>query len=320
MTGERHAQKLDGSVSENKIVTDKNFQIMKQPELGKRIIELRKSKGMTQEELVDKCNISVRTIQRIESGEVTPRSYTVKTILEALEYEIEDISIGGEGAADKASNWLKNQMLLNVDLNGSSPVLNQQLNLAWIFGIIYFVLGFFESAADVERFKDDYLIYSEPVYISIKVVSLVAFLFFQRGFVLMGGLYKNYLLKISAIIIMFAVLFTTMLDIGSLYSHDMQSESVLGAMGITFGILGFIFGISIIRLRKPLGELALVTGVLQIIAGFFFLTLIFAFVGLILLIPVELFQIILIFKSIEQLKSSKQTEKASTSTESGYVI
>ena len=46
---------------------------MKQPELGQIIHDLRKQKGLTQEELVEKCNISVRTIQRIEAGEVTPR-------------------------------------------------------------------------------------------------------------------------------------------------------------------------------------------------------------------------------------------------------
>ena len=53
---------------------------MNQPELGKKISELRKSKGLTQDELVIICNLSVRTLQRIESGEVTPRSYTVKAI------------------------------------------------------------------------------------------------------------------------------------------------------------------------------------------------------------------------------------------------
>ena len=63
---------------------------MKQPELGKRIAELRKAKGFTQEELVEKCNINVRTLQRIESGEVTPRSYTVKTIFTALDYTVYD--------------------------------------------------------------------------------------------------------------------------------------------------------------------------------------------------------------------------------------
>ena len=62
----------------------KNIFTMKQPDLGKKILELRKQKGLTQEELVELCNINVRTIQRIEAVDVTPRTYTVKTILEAL--------------------------------------------------------------------------------------------------------------------------------------------------------------------------------------------------------------------------------------------
>ena len=43
---------------------------MNQPELGRKIVELRKAKGLTQEELVEICNLNVRTLQRIESGEV----------------------------------------------------------------------------------------------------------------------------------------------------------------------------------------------------------------------------------------------------------
>jgi ketosteroid isomerase-like protein len=39
---------------------------------------------------VEKCNLSVRTLQRIESGEVTPRSYTRKIIFSALEYSIHE--------------------------------------------------------------------------------------------------------------------------------------------------------------------------------------------------------------------------------------
>ena len=46
---------------------------------------------MTQEELVQKCNITVRTIQRIEAGETTPRTFTIKTILNALGYEYEKV-------------------------------------------------------------------------------------------------------------------------------------------------------------------------------------------------------------------------------------
>jgi transcriptional regulator with XRE-family HTH domain len=63
---------------------------MKQPDLGKKIAELRKAKGLTQEELVEKCNLNVRTLQRIESGEVTPRSYTIKAIFTALDHNVYD--------------------------------------------------------------------------------------------------------------------------------------------------------------------------------------------------------------------------------------
>ncbi len=65
---------------------------MKQPELGKKIADLRKAKGYTQEELVEKCNLSVRTLQRIESGEVVPRSHTIRVIFAALDYKVFDSS------------------------------------------------------------------------------------------------------------------------------------------------------------------------------------------------------------------------------------
>ncbi|HLO58766.1 MAG TPA: helix-turn-helix domain-containing protein [Bacteroidales bacterium] len=61
---------------------------MKQPDLGRKISELRLAKGMTQGQLAGKCNVSLRTIQRIESAEVTPRSYTIRLIFETLDYEI----------------------------------------------------------------------------------------------------------------------------------------------------------------------------------------------------------------------------------------
>jgi len=65
---------------------------MKQPELGKKIADLRKAQGLTQEELVDRCNLSVRTLQRIESGEVIPRSHTIRVIFAALDFKVYDSS------------------------------------------------------------------------------------------------------------------------------------------------------------------------------------------------------------------------------------
>lgn len=51
------------------------------------IAAIRKSKGMTQEELAHKAAVTVRTIQRIESGESAPRDYTLKAIAAALDID-----------------------------------------------------------------------------------------------------------------------------------------------------------------------------------------------------------------------------------------
>ncbi|MBU2905203.1 helix-turn-helix domain-containing protein [Arenibacter algicola] len=64
--------------------------MIQQPDLGKKIADLRKEKGLTQEELVAKCNLNVRTLQRIESGEVMPRTYTIRLIFEALDFSFDE--------------------------------------------------------------------------------------------------------------------------------------------------------------------------------------------------------------------------------------
>ena len=54
---------------------------------GEIIKDLRVKKGLTQEELADKTELSVRTIQRIENGEVDPRSFTLQMIAKALDVD-----------------------------------------------------------------------------------------------------------------------------------------------------------------------------------------------------------------------------------------
>jgi len=89
-----------------------NFDIvMNQPELGKKIAELRKAKGLTQEELVAICNLNVRTLQRIESGEVTPRSYTIKIIFSALDFNIFDSSYGKYDNVSDSTDTIKQNWL-----------------------------------------------------------------------------------------------------------------------------------------------------------------------------------------------------------------
>jgi uncharacterized Tic20 family protein len=60
---------------------------MNQPDLGLKITELRQQKSLTQEKLAEYCDVSTRTIQRIESGEAEPRSFTRNSLSNILEFD-----------------------------------------------------------------------------------------------------------------------------------------------------------------------------------------------------------------------------------------
>ncbi len=65
---------------------------MKKVSFGAKLIEFRKAKGLTQEDVAEKCNITVRTIQRIESESVEPRTFTIKAISQSLGFDFFEIS------------------------------------------------------------------------------------------------------------------------------------------------------------------------------------------------------------------------------------
>jgi transcriptional regulator with XRE-family HTH domain len=54
------------------------------------LLEFREKLNLTQEELAAKSGVSVRTIQRIESG-ITPKGYTLKALSKALEISKSDL-------------------------------------------------------------------------------------------------------------------------------------------------------------------------------------------------------------------------------------
>jgi transcriptional regulator with XRE-family HTH domain len=52
--------------------------------IGKRIREIRKSRGLTLDRLADKCGIAKPTLSRLENDRVTPTSATIKCLASAL--------------------------------------------------------------------------------------------------------------------------------------------------------------------------------------------------------------------------------------------
>jgi transcriptional regulator with XRE-family HTH domain len=96
---------------------------MKQPDFGKELTRIRNLKGMTQDELALKCNVTIRTIQRIESGIVNPRGYTVKAIGEILDFNFllvdalrDDSSVNKEDSFEGNStvDISKEQKIINI--------------------------------------------------------------------------------------------------------------------------------------------------------------------------------------------------------------
>jgi len=59
--------------------------------IGTKITQLRKQKALSQENLAEISKVNVRTIQRIENNETTPRGATLKLICDALEATPDEI-------------------------------------------------------------------------------------------------------------------------------------------------------------------------------------------------------------------------------------
>jgi transcriptional regulator with XRE-family HTH domain len=265
---------------------------MKQPELGRKLLELRKQKGLTQEELVEQCNINVRTIQRIEAGEVTPRSFTLKTILNVLDEDLESLE-------DSGSFNLKDSRFSLI-----------YIRLAWICGIIYLLSGFVEYAVDYARFYEDELILPNAAYISMKFIVLLAFIYFLWGFVLSGKIFNNYLLKIGAFFLIGTTILFYGYDMVSLYFEPFYTEYVQIAQSIFYGIGSIVFGLALMRLKNPFGKIPEIAGGFEIVSGILFTMVFMGWLGLAFLFVSLILQIILLYKIEEMLKKENNLESA----------
>jgi len=129
---------------------------MNQPDLGLKVAELRQQKALTQEQLAGMCEVSPRTIQRIESGEVDPRAYTLHCLGTALDFDFGEENTANENlwlAALHLSSmfcilliplllwsWKKNQSY-KIDQQGRL-VLNFQITMTLLlFASAFFMLA-----------------------------------------------------------------------------------------------------------------------------------------------------------------------------------
>jgi transcriptional regulator with XRE-family HTH domain len=260
-----------------------NPMIMKQPDLGLKIVELRKAKGLTQEELVERCNINVRTIQRIEAGEVTPRSYTIKSIMGALGYDFSTIPVAEE-----------EQTADDVPSHN-----NGFLKTAFLVGILYLMLALLEGIMDflpILNEADD-IVTTGHWYAVVKICVIVTYTVFMLGYYKMGVLHKNELVMLTSIFLILATAITLSADIYVYYAQNIEFLTVQIFKSVVLGAMYVALGIGLLKYQAHFGSLALVTAVLGIVSGLAFLSVIFALPGLTIFTVFEILQLVLLYKA-----------------------
>lgn len=133
--------------------------------IGIKIRELRLLKGLTQEELAEKTGLSVRTIQRIENGEVDPRTYTLSALANALGVDLEEFTSTIAEERKPISNEQYNWIIL-LHLSGLFNLVLPTLAV-WIFKKND-VPGIDQHAKDALNFQ-----ISVFLYLMISIVLLI---------------------------------------------------------------------------------------------------------------------------------------------------
>lgn len=73
---------------------------MEKEEIGKKIKILRKTRGLTQQQLADKLNVKRATISNYEIGRRSPHIKELEEISEALGVNLDYFGFGGSAAVD----------------------------------------------------------------------------------------------------------------------------------------------------------------------------------------------------------------------------
>lgn len=269
---------------------------MQQPELGRRLIALRKEKNLTQEELVEKSHVSVRTIQRIESGEVMPRLSTVKILWEAL--------------GEKFEVTTKSNQVMEAKTK-TLPIANRMtLLVAALAGAVYLVCQIILGTLDIAWFtsEGDWGANMNMIYMALTGVMVISYALFARGFIALSTVFENTLLKSVAWMLMIATAALGVLDVTSLSAEDFETLWLPYVMAaLLFGTLSIVFGIALIRLQDSMGELSRVAGVLEIVMGCFLITVVLFFISYVIMIPAVVVEILVLYRGYEYLSKPESS-------------
>jgi transcriptional regulator with XRE-family HTH domain len=105
----------------------------------KSIKELRKTQGLTQQQLAEEAGITLRTIQRIENGEVKPSLHSLKTLGKVLNTDLVDLSKRSE-IGPYEFNFTFKITDMNQFLNDLKVLVKTHWKIIVLIGITLFVV------------------------------------------------------------------------------------------------------------------------------------------------------------------------------------
>lgn len=114
--------------------------------LGNKIKEKRKERGMTQEELAELSKINLRTVQRIENGETTPRGNSLNSICEVLEIDLSELLLIKQEKENKIARIILEIIFfiaLNIAIMSLFGFLTFDTGANWNSRIAAFLLSIF---------------------------------------------------------------------------------------------------------------------------------------------------------------------------------
>lgn len=137
--------------------------------------EGRVSKGLTQKELSEKSRISIRSIQRIENGELIPRTYTLKTLAETLGLSFDEFLV----AARQQEIEINDNQDTDVTVPSISKAQRMILSVGVCLMILFLAWAYAAQARPFPETTFELLLFSALV---IGVMTAALFLLWRRKF------------------------------------------------------------------------------------------------------------------------------------------
>lgn len=161
----------------------------------------------------------------------------------------------------------------------------------------------------LEVFKSSVMLNTSliAIYILAYLLDLAFYAIFIWGFKVIGEKTQNTLLTISSYILIISSIALYGYIILTILIPSLNKFLILISVLylLFYGVLSLLAGIAILKLKDRLGSIATATGILSIITGASFLTMVLSVIGLLTLMPAYVLEIILLFRAAKAFDGQK---------------